>query len=91
MAKNKNNRAIWGNRIKNNTSKLFEKIGSSIHVDKRLYKEDILGSIVHTEMLFKQKIISFRIKNKIIYGLKKSKKKYQIKNLNLIKNTKIYI
>ena len=40
MAKNKNNRAIWGNRIKNNTSKLFEKIGSSIHVDKRLYKED---------------------------------------------------
>ncbi len=74
MAKNKNNRAIWENRIKNNTSKLFEKIGSSIHIDKRLYKEDISGSIVHTEMLFKQKIISFRIKNKIIYGLKKIEK-----------------
>jgi len=33
--------------------------------------EDIQGSIAHTEMLFKQKIISFKIKNKIIWGLKK--------------------
>ena len=29
-----------------------------------------MGSIAHVEMLFKQKIISFKIKNKIIYGLK---------------------
>jgi len=73
MTKNKNNRAIWGTRIKKNTSTLFQKIGSSIDVDKRLYKEDILGSIAHVEMLFKQKIISFKIKNKIIYGLNKIK------------------
>ena len=33
--------------------------------------EDIQGSIAHTEMLFKQKIISFKIKNKIIWGLNK--------------------
>ena len=71
MAKNKNNQAIWSTRIKKKASKLFEKIGSSIDVDKRLYKEDILSSIVHVEMLFKQKIISFKIKNKIIYGLQK--------------------
>ncbi len=74
MAKNKNNQAIWNARIKKKTSTLFEKVGSSIGVDKRLYKEDILGSIVHVEMLFKQKIISFKIKNKIIYGLKKIEK-----------------
>ena len=73
MTKNKNNRAIWGTRIKKNTSALFQKVGSSIDVDKRLYKEDIIGSIAHTEMLFKQKIISFKIKNKIIYGLNKIK------------------
>ena len=76
MAKNKNNQAIWNTRIKKKTSKLFEKVGSSLDIDKRLYKEDILGSIAHVEMLFKQKIITFKIKNKIIYGLLKIKKKY---------------
>jgi len=71
MVKNKNNKAIWGSRITKNTSILFEKIGSSIEVDKRLFKEDIEASIVHVGMLFRQKIISFKIKNKIIYGLNK--------------------
>ena len=82
MAKNKNNQAIWNTRIKKNASSLFQKIGNSIDIDKRLYKEDIKGSIAHVEMLFKQKIISFKIKNKIIYGLTKiekeiSKKKFE--------------
>ena len=71
MAKNKNNQAIWNTRIKTNSSSLFQKVGNSLNVDKRLYKVDIKGSIAHVEMLFKQKIISFRIKNKIIYGLNK--------------------
>ena len=71
MVKNKNNQAIWNTRIKKQISTTFQKFGSSINVDKRLFKEDIQGSIVHVEMLFKQKIISFKVKNKIIYGLKK--------------------
>ena len=74
MPKNKNNQAIWGKRIKNKSSVLFQKIGSSIRIDKKLYKEDIAASIVHVEMLFRQKIISFKIKNKIIYGLSKIEK-----------------
>ena len=74
MTKNKNNQAIWGSRIKSTTSSLFQKVGNSIDIDKRLYKEDITGSIAHVEMLFKQKIISFKVKNKIIYGLNKIEK-----------------
>jgi len=74
MTKNKNNQAIWNSRIKKKTSPLFQKVGSSISIDKRLYKEDIKGSIAHVEMLFKQKIISFKVKNKIIYGLEKIEK-----------------
>ena len=74
MTKNKNNQAIWGTRIKSGTSSIFQKIGNSINIDKRLYKEDIAGSIAHVEMLFKQKIISFKVKNKIIYGLNKIEK-----------------
>ena len=74
MAKNKNNQAIWVSRIKKDPSTLFQKVGNSINVDKKLYKEDIKGSITHVEMLFRQKIISFKIKNKIIYGLNKIEK-----------------
>ena len=83
MSKNKNNQAIWSARIKKTTSAAFQKIGSSIEVDKRLYKEDIKVSKVHVEMLFRQKIISFKIKNKIIYGLDKIEKE--------IKNNKIQL
>ena len=68
--KNKN-KTVWGTRFNNATSKIFEKIGASIDIDKRLYEEDILGSIVHTQMLAKQKIISRERGNKIINGLKK--------------------
>ena len=85
MVKNKNNTAIWNTRIKDNTSSLFQKIGSSIDIDKKLYKEDIKGSIVHVEMLFKQKIISFKIKNKIIYGLNKIEKEIQKKKFEFNK------
>ena len=74
MTKNKNNKAIWNTRIKKDTSSLFQKVGNSIDIDKKLYKEDIAGSIAHVEMLFRQKIISFKIKNKIIYGLNKIEK-----------------
>ncbi len=85
MAKNKNNQALWGIRIKKNTPPLFQKIGNSIDIDKRLYKEDIAGSIAHVEMLFKQKIISFKIKNKIIYGLIKIEKEISNKKFEFNK------
>ena len=80
MRKNKNNQAIWNTRVKTDTSNFFKKVGTSINIDKRLYKEDIMGSIAHVEMLFKQKIISFKIKNKIIYGLNKIENEILKKN-----------
>ena len=58
MAQNKNNQTIWNTRIKKKNSNHFIKVGSSVNIDKRLYKEDIKGSIAHVEMLLKQKIIS---------------------------------
>ncbi len=92
MVKNKNNQTIWNTRIRNNSSNLSQKIGGSINVDKRLYKEDINGSIAHVEMLFKQKIISFRTKNKIIYGLNKIEKEISNKKFEFnIKYEDIHI
>ena len=82
--KNKN-KAVWGTRFGQETSKVFEEIGSSIDIDKRLFAEDILGSIVHTKMLIKQKIISKKIGNKIIYGLKKIEKEIKKNKFNFNK------
>ncbi len=73
MRKNKNNYAVWSARIMKPTSSNFRNIGSSINVDKRLYKEDIKGSIAHTEMLYKQNIISLKVKDKILWGLNRIK------------------
>ncbi len=73
MGKNKNNLPIWNTRIKKNSTNLFKKVGGSLSVDKRLFREDIDASIVHVEMLFKQRIINFKIKNKIVWGLNRIK------------------
>ena len=42
----------------------------SLHYDRRLYKQDIAGSIAHAEMLAKQKIITVSESALIINGLK---------------------
>ena len=39
MAKNKYNQAVWSKRIKKKSSLLFQEIGSSIDVDKRLLEK----------------------------------------------------
>ncbi len=70
----KKNRAVWSNRLLKGNSKNFQRIGSSIHVDKRLYREDILASTVHVKMLIKQRIIPKKEGLKIINGLQKIKK-----------------
>ncbi len=82
MSKNKNNKAVWSLRIKKDSSSIFKKAGSSINIDKRLFKEDILASTAHVEMLFKQKIISFKIKNKIVWGLNKIRNEIIKKKFN---------
>ncbi len=82
MVQNKNNKAIWNTRIKKDTSIIFKKFGNSIDVDKRLFREDIQGSIAHVEMLFKQKIIPFKIKNKIVWGLNRIRNEIIKKKFN---------
>tara|TARA_Y100000590_G_scaffold311096_1_gene351493 strand:- start:878 stop:2266 length:1389 start_codon:yes stop_codon:yes gene_type:complete len=82
--KNKN-KAVWGTRFNNATSKIFEKIGASIDIDKRLFEEDILGSIAHAQMLTKQKIIDRKKGNKIVNGLKKIRNEIRKNKFNFDK------
>ena len=67
------NKTVWSNRFKSSTSKSFQRIGSSIKIDKRLYEQDIFASKVHTQMLIKNKIIPAKEGMKIIKGLDKIK------------------
>jgi len=57
--------------LKKKPSKLLEAINVSIDVDQRMYNEDIEASIVHAQMLGKQKIISKKDQANITKGLKK--------------------
>ena len=66
-------KTVWSKRLKGKTSKSFQRIGSSINIDKRLYEEDIFASTIHTQMLIKQRIIPADKGKKIIQGLKKIK------------------
>ncbi len=60
---------LWGGRFTEATDASAYKFNQSISFDRRLYDEDIGGSIAHAEMLGKQGIISEEEKNDIIRGL----------------------
>ena len=49
---------MWGGRFSSSTDEIMEEFNSSIQFDKILYLEDIQGSLAHSEMLSRQKIIS---------------------------------
>lgn len=60
---------LWGGRFQKATDALVEEFTSSISFDKRLYKQDIQGSIAHAKMLGKCGIISQEDVTQIIEGL----------------------
>jgi len=49
---------LWGGRFKKGTDKIVDGFNASIHFDKRLFREDIEGSMAYSRMLAKQGIIS---------------------------------
>ena len=49
---------LWGGRFADGTSDIAERMSVSVHYDKRLFEQDIRGSLAHAEMLARQGIIS---------------------------------
>ena len=60
---------MWEGRFHKETNKLLEKFNASIIFDKRMYAEDIAGSIAHSRMLDKQGIIAENEQKEIEKGL----------------------
>ncbi len=61
---------LWGGRFQKSTDKKVDDFNSSIRFDKRMYKQDIKGSIAHARMLGRQGIIPQEDADKIIAELK---------------------
>ncbi|KDR96009.1 argininosuccinate lyase [Peptoclostridium litorale DSM 5388] len=61
---------LWGGRFKTEESKLMEDFNTSLPFDRRLYKQDIVGSIAHVNMLSKCNILTGEEAGKIEEGLK---------------------
>ncbi len=61
---------LWGGRFQKSTDKKVDDFNSSIRFDKRMYKQDIKGSIAHAGMLGRQGIIPQEDADKIIAELK---------------------
>ena len=60
---------LWGGRFTQPTDRFVEEFTASIDFDKRLYHQDIRGSIAHARMLGKQGIISLDDMEQIVHGL----------------------
>jgi argininosuccinate lyase len=61
---------LWGGRFVKDTNQIVEEFTASIGFDRRLYRQDIRGSIAHTRMLVRQGIITSEEGEEIIRGLK---------------------
>ncbi len=60
---------LWGGRFANGPAEIMERINASIDFDRRLYAQDIMGSMAHSSMLMAQDIISKADGEKIQEGL----------------------
>jgi argininosuccinate lyase len=71
------NKKPWAGRFKKGTHKVAEKFSASIDFDKRLYREDIEGSIAHAGMLAENGIIPKNEAEKIIKALRQIEKEIE--------------
>ena len=60
---------MWGGRYKLGPAEIMEKINASIGFDRRLYAQDIAGSMAHCDMLVAQGILTAKDGSAIKRGL----------------------
>ena len=50
--------ALWSGRFEQGVSEFTQRFGASLPVDRKMYRQDIAGSVAHARMLSEQVIIS---------------------------------
>ncbi|WP_229449954.1 argininosuccinate lyase [Nitratireductor sp. B36] len=69
MSEDQASNRMWGGRFASGPDAVMEAINASIGFDKKLYAQDIRGSLAHAAMLAKTGIISAEDEKKIVHGL----------------------
>jgi argininosuccinate lyase len=69
MSEKKTSNQMWGGRFASGPASIMEAINASIGFDRKLYAEDICGSLAHAEMLAATGIISKADHRQIARGL----------------------
>ncbi len=69
MSDKKSSNAMWGGRFAASPDAVMEAINASIGFDRKLYAQDIRGSLAHVAMLLECDIISKADHDKIVHGL----------------------
>jgi len=75
-------RKPWQGRFRDDTSDVMELFSQSVSFDKRLYRQDIAGSIAHARMLGEKAIISQEDARLIIEGLEGIRNQIDGENFN---------
>jgi argininosuccinate lyase len=70
MSENNSTSTLWGGRFSEATDAFVQRFTASVNFDKRLYRQDIAGSIAHATMLAAVGVLSEVEKNAIEQGLK---------------------
>ena len=92
MSKQKENtNSMWGGRFSLAPSEIMEKINASIDFDKKLYNEDIDGSITHCKMLAKQGIITQDESKQILKELEEIRQEIKDNRFNFSKALEDFI
>ncbi|MDR0857509.1 MAG: argininosuccinate lyase [Oscillospiraceae bacterium] len=78
---------IWSGRTDAETAELTDKLNYSIDIDRRLFREDITGSIVHAKMLAKQGFLTPHEFSSIETGLEAIREKFENGTIALPQNS----
>ncbi|MBW2016208.1 MAG: argininosuccinate lyase [Deltaproteobacteria bacterium] len=72
---------VWGGRFQEDTDEMVDRFNASLRFDRRLYAQDILGSMAHCRVLAKQKVFSEQEASQILEALAAIKKELEEGNL----------
>lgn len=77
MSEQKSSNQMWGGRFASGPDAIMEEINASIGFDRKLYAQDIQGSLAHAAMLAKTGIIAAEDHKQIENGLKTIRKEIE--------------
>ena len=74
---------LWGGRFTKDTKEEVFLFNESLSFDKRLFEQDIEGSIAHVVMLEKQHVLTLEEKDAIVKGLTQIKEEVNNSTLQI--------